>query len=457
LETEAFSTVESEFLTLVNGGFAPGATDVFLSYFRRHFSEDENWAISRELLIGLGQPGSVLPSFHAEITENDRPFAASIAAFTGLNFRAGSQENSAIQELGQEFDFLAEACFLPNLTPIQTINLLLLRRIAPTKSVAAVVTMRDEGLYLLEWIAFNRVIGLTDIFVYANDNIDGSDELLELLAAAGVIKLFRSSISRGTNPQRKAYQHAIHLLRELRNYKWALFLDADEFLVPDQRYDYRLDNLIRHVEDSFGENLPGAVVFPWDWRLSDRKFAKSDGLLFERYPHSISHFVVKSLTRLSAALGMCEVHIPTLTNGVMLVDSSLLPVETDFAWGTELKSRAGGAVAHFWGKSFEEFAIKKRRGELLSLDENPLLRDFSQFFEWTADHCAETFRPAPSFLIDRTYRALEELEALPGVESAVKRIGLKFEELSRKIQMDINLRKIFEEMRTRIQPVLRPA
>ncbi|MGA2538830.1 MAG: glycosyltransferase family 2 protein, partial [Terracidiphilus sp.] len=340
-----------------------------------------------------------------------------------------------------------------NLTAIQIVNLLLLRRILPTKSVAVVATMRDEGPSLLEWIAFNRAIGLADIFVYSNDNADGSDELLEVLALAGVIKLIKSAIGPGTNPQRKAYQHAVHLLRELRTYRWVFFLDADEFLTPDERYDYRLDSLIARVEGTFQESLPGAVVFPWEWRFNSLKFEKTDGLLFERYPHSTSHFQVKSMTHLSAAFGMCEVHIPTLEKGSILVDSALSPVDADFTWSRNPKSPAGGTISHFWGKSFEEFAVKKRRGELLSLGNDSFSRKFKEYFEWTTNPTPENFHPAPQILLQRLQSSLGQLRAIPGVNPASDRIEAMYNELCRKIEAENNLRGLFNQLRLSFQPM----
>ena len=446
MELGQFSSVESAFHPVLASNYKPTSINGFLKILRGHFEGRTDWSLLRELLTKLGQP-SVSPNSFERVAIQDRPFAESIAQ---LGRRSHAREDSPqfkVRKIGRELDFLERTCFLPNLTPIQLVHLLLFRSIPPTKSVAVVVTMRDEGPSLLEWIAFNRAIGLADIFVYSNDNVDGSDELLEVLALAGVIKLIKNTIGPGTNPQRKAYQHAVHMLRELRAYRWALFLDADEFLTPDEQYDYRLDNLIAHVEETFQEDLPGAVVFPWEWRFNHLKLERTDGLLFERYPHSTPHFQVKSLTHLRTALGMCEVHIPTLEPGARLVDSAFSPVDADFTWSVNLKSRAGGTISHFWGKSFEEFAVKKRRGELLSLGNDPYSREFKQYFEWTTNPTQENFHPAPEILLQRLHDSLSQLRTIPGVNAASDRIKAKYEELCRKIKAESNLREIFDQMR----------
>ena len=59
------------------------------------------------------------------------------------------------------------------------------RAVTPRKDLCLVTCARDDGLHLLEWLAHHRSIGVELVFVYTNDNIDGSDELLRALAAAG--------------------------------------------------------------------------------------------------------------------------------------------------------------------------------------------------------------------------------------------------------------------------------
>jgi hypothetical protein len=457
LELEKFRDLETVFRNLVNQNVAPRALELFLSALLNGHSNSAEVAPTRKLLKKLlkrlARPKNPPPA-KPGIAENDIPFVESIIKLT----KDGRAPDWSIRAVGREFDFIANSCFLADLTPIQIVNLLLLRLRKPIRSIAALATVRDEGLYLLEWIAFYRAIGLTDIFIYTHDNVDGSDELLTILANHGVIKLLRNSMALGANPQRKAYQHAFHLVHELRNYKWVATLDADEFLVLGECYDHHIDNFLHHIENTCADNLPGAVIFPWDWRLSDRSFKKTDGLLFERYPHSLSHHGVKSIARWTAALGMCEVHIPTLEAGARYVDSDLSPLEVETIWGMKPKSGSGGSIAHFWGKSFEEFAVKKMRGDLLHLNEDKSLfsRRFDQYFRWTAEFNPENFHPLPRTLADRTYRAIEELRSIPGVSAAIEQIAAKFAEFSKQVEKETNLRATYEELLAKFHPTMKP-
>ena len=50
---------------------------------------------------------------------------------------------------------------------------------AARPKITAVTCVKNEGPFLLEWIAFNRVIGVTDFLFYSNDCTDGTDRLLD--------------------------------------------------------------------------------------------------------------------------------------------------------------------------------------------------------------------------------------------------------------------------------------
>lgn len=433
--------------------------DRLLAALKSASSSDEEMKMVRKVIRCIQQPERKV-RLKGTIDENNLPFARSVAALAKRRALSKPEQDSPdcpIREVGTGLDFLATTCFPPHMTLIQAINLALLRRIRPSKSAAVVATVRDEGLYLLESVAFSRAIGLTDIFIYTNDNIDGSDELLDLLANHRIIRLIRNIVGPGTNPQTKAYQHALHLLHDLRQFKWVLFLDVDEFLVLNSRYDYEVGKFIRLVESSCRGNLPGAVVFPWDWRLSDRAYNRTAGLLFERYPHSIPHFCVKSLTRLEVALSMCRIHLPMLSDGARYLDSDLAPVAEDVVWGPSPKSNLGGSIAHFWGKSFEEFAIKKRKGDRLSLEGELFFRNFDHFFQWTAKPTPDNLHPAPAVLLARMRRHLAELHALPGVGDAVGQIESNSKRLSRALEREIHLKAIYRKMSAAIPPAMDPA
>ena len=121
-----------------------------------------------------------------------------------------------------EYDFLA-ARQTNDLSVAEVLNLLALTRIRKRSDVAIVSSVRDDGVFLLEWIAHYRAIGIRDFYLYSNSNLDGSEELLQSLDAAGVIKFIANDMAEGVHPQRKVYAYSLNFLSELREFEWVLF------------------------------------------------------------------------------------------------------------------------------------------------------------------------------------------------------------------------------------------
>ncbi len=108
------------------------------------------------------------------------------------------------------------------------------KTISPDRNAAILATVREEGAYLLDWIAYHRAIGFQHIFIYANDNFDGSDDLLRLLSAHGIITWVSNELGPDDQAQIKAYGHALKHLPDTTDFRWTMILDADEYLGLDR-------------------------------------------------------------------------------------------------------------------------------------------------------------------------------------------------------------------------------
>lgn len=100
---------------------------------------------------------------------------------------------------------------------------------AERPQVVLVSAMRNEGPFLLEWVAYHRVIGIDRIVVVSNGSTDGMDALLEALAKAGEVTFLRTNPGWGVAPQEAAVQ-AFEAEVGYREGVCHLWLDADEFL-----------------------------------------------------------------------------------------------------------------------------------------------------------------------------------------------------------------------------------
>ncbi|MGL4237132.1 glycosyltransferase family 2 protein [Tabrizicola sp.] len=92
-----------------------------------------------------------------------------------------------------------------------------------------VSAMRNEAPFVLEWVAYHRVIGIDRIVICANPSSDGTDQLLAALEGAGAITYLPTNPA----PDQSALEAALAAFEAKVGYQdgtWYGWLDADEFL-----------------------------------------------------------------------------------------------------------------------------------------------------------------------------------------------------------------------------------
>jgi len=90
-------------------------------------------------------------------------------------------------------------------------------------------SIKDEGPFLLEWVAHHLVLGFDQIAIASNDCRDGSEVLLAAMDAAGYITHVPNVLQPGDIPQHAGYARIREGL-DLAPEDWLMMLDADEFL-----------------------------------------------------------------------------------------------------------------------------------------------------------------------------------------------------------------------------------
>ncbi len=140
-----------------------------------------------------------------------------------------------------------------------TVDFPLKRHISSHGQVTAVSMMKDEGPYVIEWVAHHLAVGFSDLLVYTNDCSDGTDDMLIRLEALGLAHHRRNVIAEGIRPQPSALNHAQDD-PVVQNSDWVMVFDADEFV--SIRYgDGTLDDLLSATR---AEGANGIVV---TWRI----------------------------------------------------------------------------------------------------------------------------------------------------------------------------------------------
>ena len=73
--------------------------------------------------------------------------------------------------------------------------------------------MKNEAPYILEWIAYHRVIKVDHFLIYNNDSTDETAEILQCLDAAGIISYIDWSDQPDGIHQKTAYLDAVKKLK----------------------------------------------------------------------------------------------------------------------------------------------------------------------------------------------------------------------------------------------------
>lgn len=93
-------------------------------------------------------------------------------------------------------------------------------------------SVKNEAVYLLEWIAHHKAIGFDAIFIAANNCTDGTQSLLRALHRAGAVKHLKNNVPEGKIPQHHGYA-GLRARFDVDACDWLMILDVDEFLHVD--------------------------------------------------------------------------------------------------------------------------------------------------------------------------------------------------------------------------------
>lgn len=342
--------------------------------------------------------------------------------------------------VGAEFDDLAKLPPRDRWSDAHRQLLLTLRQIRPQRKFAIVTMMCNDAPYICEWIAHHLAIGADQIFVYTNNNNDSTERALRWFQSHAPVTLLPMETAGYVDVQRKNYHHALFLLPELRLYEWTAFIDSDEFLLPDARFDHYMPNMLAAAPDD-----TDVILFPWHWRLWPVAFSPSPGLLAERFPHALHKEQFKSVTRLDAVVSMEQIHLPLFDRDAVIRDTLFAPVTFGANWLIPPKTGEGGWIEHFWTKSFAEFLVKKRRGEQINIaDSNSSFRRaYETYFQWTQPLAPDNLSPWPAVMLDRTRERLAGFSEKPGYAALCDAIAAEFRAYTASVENDPALRELF--------------
>ena len=275
--------------------------------------------------------------------------------------------------------------------------------------VLLVACMKDEGPFLLEWIAYYQSIGVAKFVIVSNDCTDGTDHMLDRLDELGVIRHLPNPTmieTFGKTIQNVALKYAA-LQREFRDAGWITILDADEFL-NIRVGDNDLPSLFDHCGDfdaiSFNQVVFGAagietfadtpVARQFDWRFRFegdprahpmmfglKTLARNDGDLFSRFSNHLPRLKAKAKARVRWRDGSGRaMHPGFVEDQPRSYPVHMSRVDTDDGtrkrrrmFDVEPGTHAVGYVNHYSLRSLESFVLQSLRGDAVSAE---VRRDF---------------------------------------------------------------------------------
>lgn len=238
--------------------------------------------------------------------------------------------------------------------------------------------MKNEGPYILEWVAYHRVVGFDSFLVYTNGCEDGTTQILDRLQGLGLLQHRDNNDWQGKSPQTHALDRALSE-PVIRDAEWIAHIDVDEFV------NIRCGN--GTLQDVFSA-VPEATNIAMTWRLfgynnvtdfEDRPVIEQFDTCAPSFcpkPHTAWGF--KTLFRNIGAYGKLSCHRPNkLAEGaearVRWVNGSGRDMTREAVrngWRNSKKTIGYDMVQlnHYALRSADSFLVKRQRGRALHVD-----------------------------------------------------------------------------------------
>ncbi len=242
--------------------------------------------------------------------------------------------------------------------------------------ITAVTPMKNEGPFILEWLAYHQLVGINDFIVFTNDCSDGTDLILERLDEMGHVRHLPnpSCVTGKEGGHHWAAMAYVDAMGRLRRSDWFVSFDVDEFIC--------IKTGGRQLIDLLGE-VQGADFISMNQRnfgCAGIETYDPDQLIMAQFDRAMasdnSYYGwdrargVKTITRGGAAFERMGNHSPEVSRkDLVWVNGSGDPIPPELYTGT-LKSTKGAhsgndlvQLNHYALRSMENFLVKSERGD----------------------------------------------------------------------------------------------
>lgn len=229
--------------------------------------------------------------------------------------------------------------------------------------------IKNEGVYLDEWIKFHIKRGVTGLIIYDNESDDNTKEIINKYED---IIFIDYQYWPGESQQIKAYQDAINRYKDKKI--WLLTIDVDEFLVPIRGFDIK--QWLNELDSNISQILVGWLIYGSNGHISQPK-----GLVIENYPrHAKDDYITdyKSIVRPDRVVEAFIGHMYKVVGKTINMNKQRLWYYPYFPLvGSTPSPKDKLRINHYYCKSLEDLEIKIARGDVF--DNNKATRSRKEY------------------------------------------------------------------------------
>ncbi len=232
--------------------------------------------------------------------------------------------------------------------------------------LAITAIMKNEGLYIKEWLDYHILVGVEKFYLYDNESTDNTAEILKPYIERGIVEY---TYWPGKIQQMNTYRDSIG--KHANDTRWMAIIDLDEFIVPVQ--NKTIPEYLKTLPSNFAELVIGWIIYG-----SGGHKTKPDGLIMENYKyHADKSWGIKSIVNPRLVFNTKNPHTHEIAGFIIDENGKKMGriIQTENRNITTNKIR----VNHYVTKSFEEYSIRTKRGSAAQKNSPRPLEKFNMY------------------------------------------------------------------------------
>lgn len=247
--------------------------------------------------------------------------------------------------------------------------------------------MKNEGPYLLEWVAHHKALGFDQLVVAHNDCSDGTARMLRRLTQMGIVSHHRTHLNTMIGVHRSALKQGRARLAPDDN-DWVFVCDTDEFLNVHVG-----DNSVQALIEHSGPDSD-IISIPWrifgqdgqrdfvDARIT-RQFLATERPYVDAQTTPLTGKWMKSISRNNSKYKRQGIHHPVVSErhekGLQWVMAGGAPQKTAEDRAANPPSWAAAQINHYALRSLDSYLVKRDRGRANHMNETLGLEYHAKF------------------------------------------------------------------------------